>query len=146
MPTARKSDSMPNVRASSGTIGTTSSPTVLSRRSFASIRTEERRVGHAFVRDGNPEAVPEEPQVRLVHLLLLVGDVLAFTGLAEAVALDGPGQDDGRRPLVAHRRAVRVVHLVRIVAADAKALELVVRQGTHHVEQPGVGAPEVLAE
>ena len=36
---ARKSDSMPNVRASSGTIGTTSLPISLSRRSFASIFT-----------------------------------------------------------------------------------------------------------
>ena len=39
MPTARNSDSMPNVRASSGTIGTISSPISLSRSSFDSIRT-----------------------------------------------------------------------------------------------------------
>jgi hypothetical protein len=39
MPTWRKSASMPNVRASSGTIGTTSSPISLSRSSFASMRT-----------------------------------------------------------------------------------------------------------
>ena len=39
MPTARNSDSMPNVRASSGTIGTTSSPISLSRSSFDSSRT-----------------------------------------------------------------------------------------------------------
>ena len=39
MPTARNSDSMPKVRASSGTMGTTSLPTSLSRSSFASIFT-----------------------------------------------------------------------------------------------------------
>ena len=39
MPTALKSDSMPNVRASSGTIGTTNLPISGFRSIFASIRT-----------------------------------------------------------------------------------------------------------
>ena len=39
MPKARKNVSMPNVRASSGTIGTTSLPSSLSRISAASTRT-----------------------------------------------------------------------------------------------------------
>jgi hypothetical protein len=39
MPIDRNSDSIPNVRASSGTIGTTSLPMFLSRSSFDSSRT-----------------------------------------------------------------------------------------------------------
>ena len=49
-------------------------------------------------------------------------------------------------PLCVHGRAIGVVHLLRIVAADAQVLQLVVGQVLHHLEQPRVGAPEVLAE
>ena len=43
------------------------------------------------------------------------------------------------------RRLVGVVDLDRIVAAERHLLQLVVRQVLDHVEQPRVGAPEVLA-
>jgi hypothetical protein len=43
-----------------------------------------------------------KPSAILAHLLLLVGDVLAFAGLAHAIALDGLAQD--------HRRLAGVVH------------------------------------
>ena len=49
-------------------------------------------------------------------------------------------------PLVLHGRAIRVVDLDRIVAADAQLLQVVVRQVPHHLEQPRIGAPEVLAQ
>ena len=74
-----------------------------------------------------------------------MGDVLAFARLAEAVALDRARQDDGRLPGGLDRRLVGVVHLHRIVAAEAKPLQLFVRQMLDHVEQPRIGAEEVLA-
>src|SRR6266446_5794887 len=101
MPTWRNSPSMPKVRASSGTIGTTSWPRSLSRSTFASI--------------------------------------------AEAVTLDGAGEDDGRRPLVLDRGFVGVVDLVRVVPAKRQLFQLVVRQVLDHIEQARVGAPEMLA-
>ena len=95
---------------------------------------------------GNAEARAERAQVRLVHLLLLVRDVLALTRLAHAVALDGAREDDGRLPLRFVGALVGVVDLRRIVAAEAQALQLVVGQVLDHVEQPRIGAEEVLAE
>ena len=49
-------------------------------------------------------------------------------------------------PLCVHRGAIGVVDLHRIVAADAQLLQLVVGQVPHHLEQPRIGAPEVLAQ
>ena len=97
------------------------------------------------VGDRDAEAGAERAQLLLVHLLLLVRDVLALAGLAEAVALDRAGEDDGRRALVLDGRLVGVVDLDRIVAAERHLLQLVVGQVLDHVEQPRIGAPEVLA-
>ena len=93
-----------------------------------------------------PKRVRNERQVRLVHLLLLVGDVLAFARFAQAVALDRAREDDGRLPLGLGRVLVGVVDLRRIVPAEPQPLQLVVRQVLDHVEQPRIGAEEVLAE
>ena len=149
---------MPKVRASSGTIGTTSLPICSSRSSFDSIRTNtivvdalrrsvplwnsskvspnsaligsardlalrhrtvqrgaallhvlhlgavgrraiERRLRHFVIRNRNAEARAERLDLLFVQLLLLVGDVLAFTGFADAVALDGAGEHEGRHAL-----------------------------------------------
>ena len=49
-------------------------------------------------------------------------------------------------PLCVHRRAIGVVDLHRIVAADAQLLQVVVREVPHHLEQARIGAPEVLAQ
>src|SRR5262249_48708990 len=68
------------------------------------------------------------------------------TRLAEAVALDRAREDDRRLAAVLHGRAVRVVDLLRIVAADAHLAQVVVRQVPHHLEQPRILAPEVLTE
>ncbi len=93
-----------------------------------------------------PKRVRNERRSVFVHLLLLMGDVLALTRLAEAVAFDRPRQDDCRLSLVLDRGLVGVVHLHRIVAAEAHLLQLFVGQVLHHVEQPRVGAEEVLAQ
>ncbi len=94
----------------------------------------------------NAESGAERSQFVFVEFLLLVGDVLAFAGFAEAVALDRSGEDDGRRALVLDGGLVGVVDLDRVVPAERHLLELVVAEVLDHVEQPRIDAPEVLAE
>ena len=53
---------------------------------------------------------------------------------------------DRRLALVLDRRLVAVVDLDRIVTAEPQLLQLVVGQVLDHVEQPRVGAEEVLAQ
>ena len=108
--------------------------------------TVERGVADVGVGDRHAEACAEGAKLVFVQLLLLVGDVLALAGFAEAVALDGPGEDDGRRALVFDGGLEGVVHLHRIVAAEGHLLELVVAQVLDHLEQPRIDAPEMLAE
>ena len=55
------------------------------------------------------EAVRQVEQLILVQLLLLVGDVLAFAGFAQAIALDGLGQDDGRLALRARNARLKAL-------------------------------------
>ena len=109
-------------------------------------RPVERHLLDLVVRDRDAEAGPERPDLLFVHLLLLVGDVLALAALAEAVALDRAGEDDGRLALVLGRRLVGVEHLLGIVAADAHLLQLVVGEVLDHLQQPRVGAEELLAD
>ena len=106
----------------------------------------ERRLGDLVVGDRDAEAGAERAQLVLVQLLLLVGDVLAFAGLAEAVALDRAREDDGRLTLVLDGRLVGGVDLHRVVAAERQLLQLLVGQVLDHVEQPRIGAEEVLAD
>ena len=63
-------------------------------------RTIERRVVQFLIGNGNSEARTEDAQLFFIQLFLLVSDVLAFAGLAQSVALDGLGQNDGGRALV----------------------------------------------
>ena len=107
--------------------------------------TIERRVGHVLVRDRDAEAGAELHHLAVVHLLLVVGDVLALTRLADAVALDGPGQHHRRHVLGVDGALEGVVDLGRVVAAQRQLLQLLVRQVLDHLEQPRVGAPEVVA-
>ena len=109
-------------------------------------RPVERRVRDVVVRDGNAEARPEGAQVAFVQFLLLVRDVLAFAGFAEAVAFDGPHEHDRRLPLVLDRGLVAVVDLDRIVTAEPQLLQLVVGQVLDHLEQARVDAEEMLAQ
>src|SRR4029450_1380257 len=120
-------------------------PQVLRLRT-ALVRTIEGRVRDSIVGNRHAEAIAEHPQVLLVHLLLLMRDVLALAGLAETLALDGAREDDGRSAAMRNGGAVRVVHLERIVSADAQLLELVVREMTYQLEEPRIDAPEMLAQ
>ena len=111
----------------------------------ALVEAQERHLGELLVGDRQLEAVAELAQIVLAHLLLLMGDVLAFARVAHAVALDGLGEDQRRLALVLHRRVVGGVDLERIVAAAHERPDLVVR----HVgdQRLGLGrlAEEVLA-
>ena len=49
-------------------------------------------------------------------------------------------------PLVSIGALVSVVDLVRVVAAERQLLQLLVGEVLDHLEQPRVGAPEVLAD
>ena len=75
-----------------------------------------------------------------------MGDVLALTRLADPVALDRPGQDHGGLPLVLDRRLVGRKHLDGIVASQRQLLQLLVGQVRHHLQEPRVRAPEVVAD
>ena len=59
-------------------------------------RAVERRIARGFVGNRDLETGLEVGDLVLVELLLLVADVAAFAGLAETVALDGVGEDQGR--------------------------------------------------
>ena len=83
--------------------------------------TIEGGVVQFLVRDGNSEARTEHAQLVFVQLFLLVGNVLAFAGFAQSVALDGLGQNDGGRSLVLDRGFEGGVHFDGIVTAQPHA-------------------------
>ena len=109
-------------------------------------RAIERRVVQFAVGNRNAEARAEDLQLVVIQLFLLVRDVLAFAGFAESVAFDGLGENDGRRSGVINRRFVSGVNFDRIVTAEAHAGELLVRKMLDHLQQPRIGAEEILAE
>ena len=80
-----------------------------------------------------------------VHLLLLVGDHLAFGGLAQAIALDRMRQDNRRLALVRRGGRVGGMHLLRIVATADQVADVVIRHVGNHRLELGVLAKEVLA-
>ena len=79
-----------------------------------------------LVGDIEVEAVAEGEQRLGVHLLLLVGDVLALAGLAHSVALDRLGQDHCRLAGVLGCGLVGGMDLLRVVAAAVEGPDLVV--------------------
>src|ERR1039458_253454 len=89
-------------------------------------RTVKRRLRHFFIADRHAKALAKLAQLLFVHLLLLVADVAALTGFAEAVSLDGLRENHRRRALVLHRRLERCVNLLWIVAAAYELVNLVV--------------------
>ena len=101
---------------------------------------------HGLVGQRQAEAVAELDEVLGLDLLLLVRDVHALAGLAQAVALDGRDEDDRWRPLVLHGGLVSGVDLGRVVAAAFHLGNLLVRQVLDQFEQFGVLAEEVLAD
>ncbi len=109
-------------------------------------RTVERRVVQFVVGNRNAEARTEHLQLVFVQLLLLVRDVLAFTGFAEAVALNCLGQNDRGLSGVIDRRTEGCVNLDRIMAAEAHARQLIVGEMLDHLQQARIAAEQVLAE
>src|SRR5260221_221271 len=103
------------------------------------------QLGELVVGDRDVEAVAELLERLDGHLLLLVGDVLAFAHGAHAVALHGLREDYRGLALVLHRRRVRRVHLVRIVAAAVQAPHVRVGHVGHHRPELRVLAEEMLA-
>src|SRR6267143_1199198 len=90
-----------------------------------------------FVLDREVEAVAEgADQVRL-HLLRLVGDVLAFHRLAHPEALHRLGEDHARVAAVLGRGLVGGEHLHRIVAAAGERPDLLVGPVGHHRRRLG---------
>jgi hypothetical protein len=57
-------------------------------------RTEEGCLSDFFVADRNAEPSAELAQFFFVQFFLLMRDVAAFAGFAQAVAFDGLGQDN----------------------------------------------------
>ncbi len=80
-------------------------------------RAIEGRFDDFFVGDRNVEATAELAQLPLVQFLLLMGDVAAFAGFAQAVAFDGLGKNNRGPAFVFHRGLVGGVNFLRIVAA-----------------------------
>ena len=108
-------------------------------------RTEERRLRDLLVADRNAEALAEFAQLLFVQLLLLVRDVAAFAGFAQAVAFDGLGQDHRRLALVLHRGFVGRIDFARVMAAAQQLVNLLVGQMIHQLQQFGIFAEEMLA-
>ena len=123
-------------------------PALVQIRHFGAVvgRPVERGVERGFVGNGDLEARPEVRDLLLVELLLLVGNVAAFAGLPETVALDGVGQDQGRLSLRFDRLLIGVVDLARIVAAPLQAHQVVVAEVRDQVQQLGIFAEEILAD
>ncbi len=109
-------------------------------------RLVEGCLRHLVVGDGDTEAAAELPQFVVVELLLLVGDVLALAGFAQAVPLDGLGQDHGGRAPVLDGRLVGRVDLFRVVASAAQFSDLLVGVVLDHLQQLGVCPEEVLSD
>ena len=108
-------------------------------------RLVERDVADLLVGQLELEAVAEGQQRRLVHLLLLMGDVLALAGLAHPVALDRLGQDHGRRAVVLGRGLVGGVDLALVEPAAVERPDLLVGHVGDHRPQLRRDAEEVLA-
>src|SRR5690606_38388258 len=105
-------------------------------------------VGQFFqlvVADRNAEGVAEFAQALGIHLLGVVGDVLALAG-AGAVALDGLGQDDAGLTLVGGGSVVGSVHLVGVVAAAVELPDFLVGHVLDHLLQLRAGTEEVFAD
>jgi hypothetical protein len=105
-----------------------------------------RRVLELRVGDRQLDPVAEDLQLGLGQLLRLVGDVAGLDARPERPALDGLGEDHGRRALVLGRGLVRRVDLAVVVAAAAELREIVVGEVLDELAQPRVGPEEVLPD
>jgi len=108
-------------------------------------RDVERQLVELVVGNRDVELVAHLADGGGVDLLQLVRRVLRLALLAQAEALDGLRQDHRRLALVLHRRGVRRVDLVRIVAAAVQAPDVLVAHARDHLQHARVLAEEVLA-
>ena len=105
-----------------------------------------RGVLEGLVGDRQLEAVAEDPELGLVELLGLVGDVAGLDPGSERPALDGVGEDDRRGAGVLGGGLVGGIHLAIVVAAAAELREVVIGQVIDELAQPRVRPEEVLAD
>ncbi|EBA08345.1 hypothetical protein SSE37_16073 [Sagittula stellata E-37] len=112
------------------------------------VERHERRVAlrQFLVSHRNAEAVPHRLELVHLHLLLLVGGVLALAGSAHAVALDGLDQQNGRLALGLGGAQEGVVDLLRIVTAAAQRPDLIVGPVLHQFGGLRILAEEMLAD
>src|SRR6266540_4200509 len=151
MPTSLNRGSIPNVRASSGMIGTTRLPSVWSRSRFRMRRVNAIVVEAAalpeplansanavsagapsgfarMTRRGVTQPIAEGAELVEGELLRLVRDVARLHARPERPALHGLREDRRRRAGVADRGVVRRVHLAVVVTAAPQLLEIRVGQ------------------
>ena len=74
-----------------------------------------------------------------------MGDVSAFTGLAQTIAFDGFGQDDCRPAVTVHGRFVSGINLPAIVAATQQFMNLLVSQVVDQFQQLRILSEEMFA-
>ena len=108
-------------------------------------RAIERHAGNLIVGDGDIETVAERLEGHIRHFLRLMGDVLAFTGRAHAIALHGLGQNHRWLAGVLGRRGIGRIHLERIVATAIEAPDVVIGHVGDHFQQLRIFTEEVLA-
>ena len=115
----------------------------------AGVDVRHELVVQLAVRDGQLQEVAHRAELLAGQLLHLVVGVARLEAGAERPALDGLGEDHGRRALVLDGRAVGRVHLAGLVAGagGVEALgDLVVGEQLRHLGERRVGAEEVLAD
>ena len=110
------------------------------------VRRHERILLQLLVGDRDLLLVAEELEVLQGQLLHLVGGVAALEVVAEAVALDGVGEDDGRLALGVQGALVGGVDLAVVVAAAAQVPQLLVGHVLDELLGALVAAEEVLAD
>src|SRR5680860_143635 len=103
-------------------------------------------LGESRVGDGQLEPVPEGAELGFGHLLDLMGGVAGLDVWPQRPALDRLGQDHRRCTAVRVRRAIRGVHLGRVMTAPPKPTELVVGEVRDELAQTWVRAEEVIPD
>ena len=103
----------------------------------------ERLVGDLLL---EVQAVAQRQQLRLGHLLDLVGGVARLDLGPERPSLHGLGENDGGLSHLLRRQLVGRVELAVVVAAARQGLELLVGEVLDEAAQAGVGAEEVLPD
>ena len=108
-------------------------------------RTEKRRRSELVIRDGHTESRAELPQLLLIHLFLLMGDVASFPGFSQAVTFDRLRQNHGRLDLGVPRPPCRRRKLSVDRDRRAAVCGFARRNRWPPFEQPGIGAEEMFA-